>query len=49
MDKHGAREALFGREAPMEIPAAPKVARSRSAELDELVNRVGPWGPVTRR
>lgn len=49
VDKHGTREALFGHEAPMEVPAAPKVSRSRSAEMDDLINRVGPWGPVTRR
>ena len=40
MDKLGARRALFGREAPMEERRAPG--------LDEMVARVGPWGPVRR-
>lgn len=40
MDKLGARRALFGREAPMEERRAPG--------MDEMVARVGPWGPVRR-
>jgi len=40
VDKLGVRRALFGREAPMEERRAP--------DLDEMVARVGPWGPVRR-
>jgi len=36
VDKAGAREALFGHEAPMEEPA------------EELIELVGPWGAVRR-
>jgi len=40
MDKVGARLALFGHEAAME--------ERRPSDLDEMVTRVGPWGPVRR-
>ena len=40
MDKVGARLALFGHEAAME--------EGRPSDLDEMVTRVGPWGPVRR-
>ena len=40
VDKAGAREALFGHDAPMEPP-------HRSE--DDLIARVGPWGAVRRR
>ncbi len=39
VDKLGARKALFGRDAPME---------TEKPDLDEMVARVGPWGPVRR-
>ncbi|MEQ9261357.1 MAG: hypothetical protein RIG84_19895 [Roseovarius sp.] len=41
VDKVGARAALFGREAAMEEP-------SRQAPIEEIVELVGPWGPVRR-
>ena len=43
VDKVGARDALFGHDAPMqEIPAPePDI-------MDDLIKRVGPWGPVRR-
>ena len=40
VDKAGAREALFGHDAPMEPPRAP---------VDDLVARLGPWGALKRR
>src|SRR6056297_2596280 len=40
VDKTGAREALFGREDPMDDPAP--------RDMDAMVARVGPWGPVRR-
>ncbi|NRB16263.1 MAG: hypothetical protein HRU33_01475 [Rhodobacteraceae bacterium] len=50
VDKAGARDALFGHEpdmtgddAPVSRPGMPKV-RAR----DRLIERVGPWGAVTR-
>lgn len=45
VDKVGARKALFGREAPMQ---APEPILRRGAEMDRMVERVGPWGPVRR-
>lgn len=41
-DKAGAREALFGHDAPLEMP---KVRRRAS---DDMIARVGPWGSVRR-
>ncbi len=41
-DKAGAREALFGHDAPMEMP---KVRRRAS---EDMIVRVGPWGAVRR-
>ena len=41
VDKLGTREALFGHEAAMQEP-------DPRADLDALVARVGPWGPVRR-
>lgn len=40
MDKAGAREALFGHEAPMDDSPAPH---------EDVIERVGPWGAVRRR
>lgn len=48
VDKLGTRAALFGHEAPMEEPAPPK-APEPASDLEAVVARVGPWGPVTRR
>ncbi|WP_163848517.1 DUF6638 family protein [Pseudooceanicola aestuarii] len=52
-DKVGARDALFGHDAPMEEPPArPRVdARrkrgdTRKVSEDDLIRRVGPWGAV---
>ncbi len=42
IDKAGTREALFGHEAPLEMP---RVARRVK---DDLIARVGPWGAVRR-
>ncbi|MDP2493574.1 hypothetical protein Q8W25_06065 [Shimia thalassica] len=42
VDKAGARAALFGHDAPMDAPAAVRVAEP------DLVQRVGPWGAVRR-
>jgi hypothetical protein len=41
VDKVAARKALFGHEAPMEVPEP-------APDMDELVDIVGPWGPVRR-
>ena len=41
VDKVGARKALFGREAPMEEPEPER-------DMDQLIELVGPWGPVRR-
>ncbi|MFK7940387.1 MAG: DUF6638 family protein, partial [Roseovarius sp.] len=51
VDKVGAREALFGHEPEMEEPpkAPPQKPKMGKNELDDLVNRVGPWGPISRR
>ena len=38
-DKAGAREALFGHDAPLEEPAPIR---------DDIITRVGPWGAVRR-
>ena len=38
-DKAGAREALFGHDAPLEEPKPAK---------DDMIARVGPWGAVRR-
>jgi hypothetical protein len=43
VDKAGARDALFGHDAPMAPPPVPTAAQ------DDLVARVGPWGAVRRR
>jgi hypothetical protein len=48
VDKLGTRAALFGHDAPMEEPAPPK-APEPEPEVEAVVRRVGPWGPVTRR
>lgn len=40
VDKAGTRQALFGHDAPMEEPATVQ---------PDLINRVGPWGPASRR
>ncbi len=45
VDKLGAREALFGHEDAMEEPAA---AVRSDAQIEALIDRVGPWGPVRR-
>jgi len=45
VDKLGAREALFGHEAAMEEPAP---AVRSEAQIEALIDRVGPWGPVRR-
>ena len=45
VDKLGTRAALFGREAPMEEDAVATPA----PDLDAMVARVGPWGPVRRK
>ncbi|WP_422049235.1 DUF6638 family protein [Shimia sp.] len=42
VDKAGAREALFGRELPLEMP---RVQRRAS---EDMIARVGPWGAVRR-
>lgn len=49
VDKAGARRALFGHEAPMDLPepepeAPPPPPRPR----DDLIDRVGPWGAIPR-
>jgi hypothetical protein len=56
VDKVGAREALFGHEPEMaEKPAKPQPMggiTERVGEPDDwsdLVNHVGPWGPIKRR
>ncbi|MEQ8294068.1 MAG: hypothetical protein RIA08_17845 [Roseovarius sp.] len=41
VDKVGARKALFGRDAPMEEPEPER-------DMDQLIELVGPWGPVRR-
>jgi len=41
-DKAGAREALFGHDAPLEMPKV----RKRASE--DMIARVGPWGAVRR-
>jgi hypothetical protein len=41
VDKVAARKALFGHDAPMEVPEP-------APDMDELVEIVGPWGPVRR-
>ena len=41
VDKVGARKALFGRDAPMQQEV-------RTSDMDEMIDRVGPWGPVRR-
>lgn len=55
VDKAGTREALFGPEEPMEEPAAGPwgAARRDPAErprdrVQEIVDRVGPWGALGR-
>jgi len=40
VDKAGAREALFGHDAPMEEP--------KPAPVRDMIARVGPWGAVRR-
>ena len=45
VDKVAAREALFGREEPMEEPAPAKSPWDRS---EDLIDLVGPWGAVRR-
>lgn len=42
VDKAGAREALFGFEAPLEMP---RVSRRAT---EDMIARVGPWGAVRR-
>ena len=42
VDKVGARKALFGRDAPMEEEIKPE------PDMDQLIELVGPWGPVRR-
>ncbi len=42
VDKAGAREALFGHDAPMEEP-------DRPAPVPDMIARVGPWGAVRGR
>ncbi len=42
VDKAGARAALFGHDPAMEDPAPPAVS-------DDMIARVGPWGPVRGR
>ncbi|AXI48357.1 hypothetical protein C1J03_21595 [Sulfitobacter sp. SK012] len=44
VDKAGARDALFGHEAPMAEPE-----RGGPPPLPDMVARVGPWGAVKRR
>lgn len=46
IDKAGARTTLFGPEPGMEEPDAPL---PEAPARDTLVERVGPWGAVTRR
>lgn len=41
IDKVGARERIFGREAPMQ---APETQRTK----DDIIARVGPWGAIRR-
>jgi hypothetical protein len=56
VDKAGTREALFGPEEPMEEPVAgpwsrraePPPLRPRDP-VQEIVDRVGPWGALRRR
>jgi hypothetical protein len=45
-DKVGAREALFGHDAPMEEVAAPVRTKARKTDIIDLV---GPWGAVRRK
>ncbi|WP_270725712.1 DUF6638 family protein [Shimia sp. Alg240-R146] len=42
VDKAGARAALFGHDAPLEMP------RVRRRASDDMIDRVGPWGAVRR-
>ena len=56
VDKVGAREALFGHEPAMEEkPIAPKLDGGMTARVgkpddwNDLINRVGPWGPIKGR
>lgn len=47
VDKAGAREALFGHDAPMsETPPATPMPPKRTRDI---IDRVGPWGAVRRR
>jgi hypothetical protein len=43
VDKAGARDALFGHDASMEEPVAPK-----RKPVPDMIARVGPWGAVRR-
>ena len=45
VDKLGTRKALFGREAAMEEAPAQDASRD---DMDALIDRVGPWGPIRR-
>ena len=44
VDKAGAREALFGHDAPMEEPKA-----SKPEPVRDMIARVGPWGALRER
>ena len=44
VDKMGTRAALFGHDAPMEEPAD-----QEERDIEAMVDRVGPWGPMRRR
>lgn len=52
VDKVGARKALFGHDAPMEetpgvVPEPAPPGRARD-DMEDLINRVGPWGPIRK-
>ncbi|OWU86197.1 hypothetical protein ATO6_04940 [Oceanicola sp. 22II-s10i] len=50
-DKAGARDALFGHDAPLaeDPPPPPQPEPKKRARQDDLVARVGPWGAIPRR
>jgi len=52
VDKQGTRAALFGHEAAMEEPQVragnPPISDRKRTEMEALIDRVGPWGPIRR-
>lgn len=48
-DKSGARDALFGHDAPLDEPIdTPHTSPWAKPKTDDLIARVGPWGAVNR-